>query len=353
MRQIDFWNLLALLGLAAGSGCKPPPAHPEQTFLVRTARAEPVEARHLQTGPAYIAKVRGDNETDLSFKVGGILEYIGPRPGEDWKEGTTVPAGSVLAQLVQTDFVSSAEAARAKAELDRKSMERATKLLAERAISQQEFDIHKAAAQASDAALAQAEQSLKDSVIRSPYAGTILARNVTAGETIAPGTPVLRFADLHQMSVELGVPDSVVNRVRTGQEIPFGIPALEGVRLSGKVSEVGVAAKDGSRLFKVLIKIPNPDGQIKSGMTASVPFAEGRPAPPGTVLVPLSALVTTNQGQLAVFVVDPGKRARLKPVQTDDIIGSAVMVIKGLQKGEEIVVTGAGLLHDGALVAAQ
>lgn len=319
-------------------------------MTVRVAPAETLDTQKLQTGPSYIGTVRGDNETDLSFKVGGILELIGSRPGEDWKEGAAVPEGTVLARLIQNDFLSATEAARAKAELDRKSLERATRLLGERAISIQDSDISKANLQSSEAALAQAEQSLKDSVIRAPYSGTILARNATAGQTIAPGTPVLRFADLRQMSIELGVPDSVVNRVRVGQEVRFSISALEGVPFAGKVSEVGVAAKTGTRLFKVVLKIPNPDGIIKSGMTASVPFAEARPTSPGVVLVPLSALITDNSGQLAVFVVGTDHHARLRRVKTDDIVASSVLVTEGLAKGEPVVVAGAGLLHDGALV---
>jgi RND family efflux transporter MFP subunit len=346
----SFVLILSISAIAAGPGCEERKIPAPQPMAVRVAPAECLDPQKLQSGPAYIAAVRGDNETDLSFKVGGILEFVGPRPGEDWKEGTTVLEGAVLARLIQTDFVSAREAASAKAELDRKSLERATRLLGERAISIQDSDISKANLQASEAALAQAEQSLKDSVIRAPYAGTILARNATAGETIAPGRPVLRFADLRQMSVELGVPDSVVNRIRVGQDVRFGISALEGVPFTGKVSEVGVAAKEGTRLFKVVLKISNPDGRIKSGMTASVPFSEARPVPTGAVLVPLSALVTDNAGQLAVFLVGADHHVRLQRGKTDDIVGSSVLVTEGIAKNDPVVVAGAGLLHDGALV---
>jgi hypothetical protein len=43
----------------------------------------------------------------LSFKVGGIIELIGPAEGTDWDEGTPVRAGAVLAELKQADFVAS------------------------------------------------------------------------------------------------------------------------------------------------------------------------------------------------------------------------------------------------------
>ena len=56
---------------------------------------------------SYLAIIRAEKETDLSFKVAGILETIGPAPGTDWDEGTPAKAGAVLAELKQADFINS------------------------------------------------------------------------------------------------------------------------------------------------------------------------------------------------------------------------------------------------------
>ena len=63
---------------------------------------------------SYLALVKFDHETDLSFKVGGILVSIGPAPGTDWDEGTPVKAGTVLAELKQADFTNALNSARAR-----------------------------------------------------------------------------------------------------------------------------------------------------------------------------------------------------------------------------------------------
>jgi RND family efflux transporter MFP subunit len=322
--------------------------------VVRAAPAVRASGDQLSSGPTYLAVVKGQDEIDLSFKVGGVLESIGPRPGLDWQEGTQVKKGTALAQLVQADFVNAVKSARAKFELDRKTLERNKQLREQGAISQQEFDLSEANAKTTEASLAQAEQALKESVLLAPFDGQVLARMANSGETIAVGKPVLRFADLRQMSVELGVPDKLVGRIRIGQEIPLTISAIEGQRFRGVVTEVGVAAQEGTRLFKVKIKLDNADGFLKSGMTASVPLEEVERTKQQAVLVPLSALVTSTQpgaaGQLAVFVVGKDGTARERMIQTDDIVASSILVTEGLAVGEVVVVAGASNLYDGAPV---
>src|SRR6185436_13479822 len=197
--------------------------------------------------------------------------------------------------------------ARAKAEMDQQQFEREVKLRETGAVSQQELEAAVASKTASEAALAQAEQALKDSVLLAPYDGILVARPANNGETVPVGRTVLKLADLRQMSVELGIPDRLIGRVRVGKEFPVRVTTLEASTFTGRVSEVGVAAKEGARLFRVIIKMPNPDGDLRAGMTASVAFDEADRFPAGASLIPMSALVSATRlkdpNQLAVFVV--------------------------------------------------
>jgi RND family efflux transporter MFP subunit len=176
-----------------------------------------------------------------------------------------------------------------------------------------------------------------------------------------PGSRTLRVADLSTVSVDLGVPDRIVNHIKRGQLIPVAVNSLESRPFEGEVAEVGVAAKEGSRLFKVVLKVRNPRGELRSGMTASVTFQEPARDLAGAVLVRMSALVATTPGMggtnrgppLAVFVVDASGRAHERPVQTDDIIRSSVVVTSGLAPGDRVVVVGASRLHDGERVDAR
>jgi len=178
---------------------------------------------------------------------------------------------------------------------------------------------------------------------------------------------VLRFADTSLMSVELGLPDRLIARLTPGKEVPVEVSGFEGLPpFHGRVSEVGVAASTEGRLFRVVIKVPNPDGLLRSGMTARIHVGDTPGEKTDTVCVPLSALVTlvpdgragsgqastlrsaaTEDGQLGVFVAQDGK-AVTRAVKTGDILNSSILITDGLRAGEQVVTSGASFLYDGA-----
>ncbi|MCC6233463.1 MAG: efflux RND transporter periplasmic adaptor subunit [Verrucomicrobiales bacterium] len=338
-----------MLTLVVASGCRPAvPPEPER-LRIRVQAAADAQADSGQRGAAYLATVKGRNQLTLSFRVPGIVDRIGPGPGQgDWEEGVSVAAGQLLAQLKPTDFLAASNSAAAQANLDRLQLERAQRLLREGAASQQDYDRAVAASRASDAALELRRQDLIESRITAPFAGTILKREVSAGETIGAGRPVLTVADLSEVEVEVGIPDRLIGSLRVGSTVPVSLSALGEGALDGVVKEVGVAAQEGSRLFRVVIRLPNLDRRIRPGMAASVHLEEGGGRPQG-VLVPLSSLVARSDRDLAVFVVSNGV-ARERRVRTRDILRSSIVVTEGIRAGETVVVAGASQLYDGAQV---
>ena len=351
-------NKLTLLCVAlALSGCGKPPIRPPEKTLVRAAVVEAMDHVRSDGEASYLAAVRFDHETDLSFKVGGILVSIGPAAGTDWDEGTPVKAGTVLAELKQADVNNALNSARAKAELAGKTIERFRKLRATDAISQQELDVTEADWQTAQSQLDQAQQNLRDSRLMVAKDGVVLMRYVNSGVTVSAGQKVLRFADTSLMSVELGLPDRLIGRLTPGKEVDVVVSGLEGLPpFRGRVSEVGVAASGEGRLFRVVIKVPNPDGLLRSGMTARIHVGDTPTVTAGTVCVPLSALVTlapdgrsagSGPAQLEVFVVQDGKAVQ-RAVKTGDILNSSILITEGLRAGERVVTSGASFLYDGA-----
>lgn len=371
--RIDHRALMLLCLASMLVGCEKPKAKAPEISVVRVARAEEAGDRRTDREASYLAIVKFDHETDLSFKVGGILVSAGPAAGTDWDEGTPVKAGAVLAELKQADFTNALISARAHAELTAKVLERFRKLRLTDAISQQELDVTEADWRSAQAQLDQAEQNLRDSRLVATKDGVVLNRYVNSRVTVAPGQRVLRFADTSMMSVELGLPDRLVGRLSPGKEVDVEMSALEDLPpFRGRVTEVGVAASNDGRLFRVVIKVPNPHGLLRSGMTARINLGEAPDIAHGTVCVPLSALVTmspesplgsqaapvgtnntsaalNNSTRLGVFVVQQN-RAVKRAVVTGDILSSSILVTQGLRPGEEVVTAGASFLYDGAPV---
>ena len=114
----DLGRVLLLLLFVTGCGKRL--NQEAEKMAVQTDAAKSLESLRSGDNAAYIAMVRAENETDLGFKVGGIVDIIGPAPGSDWNEGSAVKRGTILASLKQSDFVNALNSAKAQAELTTK-----------------------------------------------------------------------------------------------------------------------------------------------------------------------------------------------------------------------------------------
>ncbi|MBS0658849.1 MAG: efflux RND transporter periplasmic adaptor subunit [Verrucomicrobia bacterium] len=353
-------TIVGLTIVAGLSGCSKAPVERKLSALpVHVLPAREPQPADFAEAPRLLGAVRGDVETTLSFRMGGLIEWIGPdNDSRGWREGTVVKAGAPLARLIDTDFQSAVSAAQAAVERERAAFERTQKLVADKVVSPQDFDRAKAAADAAEAELRKAKQALADSIIMAPADGVILSRQMERGEMAAPGNPVLRFGDFRRMSVTLAVPDRWIGFFRVGGQIPFTVSAYEGRPFVGVISEVGVAARSTDRLFKVELKIDNADGALRSGMTASVPIVAADLISKATgkaLVVPLAALSTRavagKAAQIIVYVVDAQNVARERVVETGEIVGSSILITGGeLRSGERVISSASDELHPGAPV---
>lgn len=336
--------ICAVLILAA-CGAKPT-ASPAQP-LVGVVMARPAEG--LVAAVHHVGTLAGDAEVDLAFKTPGRVRSIGPETGRDWREGDTVEAGAVLARLDPTELTESMRAAEARATNDAALYARSVALMESQAISQQELDRLASTRDASAADLRRIQAALADAIIRAPMAGTVLRRGARSDETVAAGQMVLRIANLARMSLEVGVPEQLVGRLRTSQTLPIRVPAFPGQVFAGAVSEVGAAAAVGSRLFRVRIGVANPAGQLRPGMSAVVAIP-GEAPPPGSITVPLSSLLAEADGRRFSVLVAQDGIARMRGVTVIDVIANQVVVGSGLVAGETVIATGAGLCADGQAI---
>jgi len=335
-------TIIYIVLLLTACGAKPPtqPARP----LVGVVTARPAEG--LIAAVHHVGTLAGDAEVDLAFNISGRILTIGPEAGRDWREGDTVEAGAVLARLDPTELTESMRAAEARASNDAALHARSVVLMDSQAISQQELDRLATTRDASAADLRRIQAALAEAVIRAPMAGTVLRRGARSDEIVAAGHMVLRIADLSHMSLEVGVPDQLVGRLRPGQTLPLSIQAFPGQVFAGTISEVGAAAAVSSRLFRVRIGVANPVGQLRPGMSAVVAIP-GEAPPPGSITVPLSALLADADGRQFSLLVAQDGIARMRRVTVIDVITNQVVVGSGLAAGESVIAVGAGLCADG------
>jgi HlyD family secretion protein len=187
-----------------------------------------------------------------------------------------------------------AEAAAAQAKLD---FNRYTTLAQEGVVPTQQLDTARATSQSADAAVgaakaqvtqasAQVQQksaavtvaqtNLEHSTIRSPIDGTVIARSVDVGQTVAASlqAPTLFTIaqDLTKMQVYVSTDESDVGTIQTGQDVSFKVDAFPKESFKGKVSAVRLNATTVQNVvtYTTVVDFDNPDMKLFPGMTAYV-----------------------------------------------------------------------------------
>jgi HlyD family secretion protein len=201
-----------------------------------------------------------------------------------------VKAGQVLARLdpslIEAQLAASrASVANAEAELQlatanaRRSRDLFDKqMIAQSALDQAESELARAQAQRqlARAQVRRDETNLRYTIIRSPVAGVVIARDVDVGQTVAASfqTPTLfKIAkDLREMQIDTNVAEADIGGIRIGMPAAFTVDAFAGREYAGKVRQIRLNPKIEQNVvsYNVVIGVDNADQSLIPGMTANV-----------------------------------------------------------------------------------
>ncbi len=132
---------------------------------------------------------------------------------------------------------------------------------------------------------------------------------------------------------------------RVGQVASARLPALDGEAIKGSVTAVLPEATAASRTLRVRIELPNPDGVLRPGLTASVTLADAGAEP--VLLIPSEAVIRTGKRAL-VMIAEPGGRYRPVEVRPGADSGSRTAIHHGLEEGQQVVASGQFLIDSEA-----
>jgi HlyD family secretion protein len=254
-------------------------------------------------------------------------------------------------------------------------------------VPQQQFDSAKAAWQAATADVANAQAAIKQqqavvqqksaavnvaqanlnySTIRSPIDGTVVARNVDVGQTVAASlqAPTLFTIaqDLTKMQVYVSTDESDVGAIKIGQQATFKVDAFPNETFTGKVAQVRLNATTVQNVvtYTTVVDFDNPQMKLFPGMTAyvSIPVAQAQDVlkvPNGALRFKPQTANAAQQGQKSgsgkqanttmgtVWKLAADKKS-LQPVQiklgiTDHTFTQVAQVMNGsLNPGDQVVV---------------
>ncbi|WP_060480858.1 efflux RND transporter periplasmic adaptor subunit [Pseudomonas sp. NBRC 111119] len=346
-RALSVVGLGLLCALAGCSQEELPPMLPR----VGVQQVQPADfaARVTLTGD-----VQARVQTDLSFRVGGKIISRSVDVGDH------VKANQVLARLDPKDLqnnVTSAKAevfaAQARVTQTQAAFVRQQKLLPKGYTSQSEYDAAEAALRsnqsalkAAQAQLANANEQLSYTALVSEADGVITERQAEVGQVVQATMPIFGLARDGDRDAVFNVYESLLAAQPSDASVVVSLLDDPKVQARGAVREITptVSAQSGTVQVKVGLKDVPAAMQLGAPVTVST---QGRGK--SSVALPWSAL-TKGIKQPAVWVVGEGDKVQLREVEVSRYLTGKVVIGKGLESGETVVVTGGQLLHPGMQV---
>jgi len=244
---------------------------------------------------------------------------------------------------------------------------RITSLLAQKVVSQSEFDQRRTqvdaarqqyqvaqntaqqsyrSLQAARARVTVARKALADTTVRAPFAGLVSERLVSIGDYVTRGTRVATVVRVDPMRVELTVPEQSVSLIKVGQAVRLTVDAYPNEIFDAKIRFVSPSLRSDQRALTVEAIATNHDGRLKPGLfvTASIQ----QPLGPAATLVPASAIETIS-GTRRVYVIRDSKVDE-RIVTIGDKAGDLIEITTGISKEEIVATDPKGRLTDGMAV---
>lgn len=354
-----------LLASCGDAGQSAPDAMQQQVMTVGvvTIKAQNVDLTTTLPGRASAFRV-----AEVRPQVTGILEK------RLFDEGSMVTAGQQLYQIdaamYEAELASAqAEIARANAVLKstKSRFERSKELLADNAISQQDFDEAEASylqaeaqLKVAQANLARAELNLEYTKVKAPISGQIGRSQLTEGALLSVGQaqPLTTITQLDPIYVDIS--QSTSDYLRLQQLIATGrivTDANNRAQVTVRLGEDSDFSTTGELLFNEVTvdpqtsaitlraRLANPDHIVLPGMFVRAEVATG--SLQNAILAPQAGVTRDPRGRAIAFVVDKDNKIQQRYLEVDQTIGSNWIVTSGLAAGDKIVVEGLQKIQPG------
>ena len=307
----------------------------------------------------YNGDVMPIEQANIFSRVSGNIERMYVNIGD------YVHAGQTLALIDTTLYAAqvrqnSALLAQANASLinAEATLKRSKELFDQKLIAQQDLDnaeaaqrTAKAQVDAQQAALDNAQITLRYCWLNSPYNGYITKRLLDPGVyvVVSPvgNSTLYILQDMDKVKIYIYAQERDVPLLANINEATVTLDAYKDKVFHGVVSRTSNSLDLTTRTLTLEVDIDNADHFIKPGMFATVTFIAA--THPNAVVIPVEALQTDDQGQKSVFRVVDGK-AQKANVRIGLQSNNLVEIVSGLTPSDNVIVLGQDQAKEGAPV---
>ncbi len=356
--------LLLVLGLVTAACGSQETAQQGQAVPVRTITVSATNIDNVIELPGRVQPVR---VAEVRARVTGIVQQ------RTYEEGTDVSEGQALFRIDPAEL--RASYAQIKASLDRARataananavVARYRPLVAENAISGQEFDAAQAAAREANANVAQIQAQLRAAslqlgytTVRAPIAGRAGRAVVTEGALVSQpeGTLMTRVEQISPIYVSFSQSAMEVLQIRraiTSGELDLQPGDAVEVRLTlpdgseygtpGLIEFLDFSVDEATGTVQLRAEFPNPEGLLLSGEFVKARIFAGKLT--NIIAIPQLAVTVADDGG-TVMIVDKDGKAAVRPVKLGELVGEKWVIKSGLKPGDRVIVSNLQKLQPG------
>ena len=172
--------------------------------------------------------------------------------------------------------------------------------------------------------------------------GIVNEINVSEGQYISEGSPVLRLENYDRLWIEADVYPSEINQVALGSNLKVVVNGLSDLSQNAKVDFISPALDPSTQRLTIRASIDNSAGKIQPGMQANVYLSTGNVS--NVVSLPIESVLRDENGAY-VWIKTAANSFTSRQVITGAEDANNIIITSGISGGEEIVTRGAYLLH--------
>jgi membrane fusion protein (multidrug efflux system) len=306
-----------------------------------------VQQQDWQPRVSSVGTVTAVQGTMISAETEGTVREI------NFEAGSLVKAGDKLVQLDVDMEQAQLRSAEAAAEGARLTFNRARELIKTQNISQSDYNTANVAFKQAEAQVDNIKAIIAKKTLRAPFDGKLGIREISVGQFLQKGHPVVSLHSLHPVYVDFSLPQQRLGVTTEGLTVAISSDAHPGKQFTGQISAINPDIDPATRNVRVQATLANIEGLLRPGMFVTVDMVLARTEK--VMFIPSTAVVYAPFGD-SVFLIEEGAPAAdgTKPLVVQQQFvklgarqGDFVAAIEGLSPGQRIVSTGVFKLQPG------
>lgn len=299
------------------------------------------------------------NESKLSFKVDGNLNYFKVQIGDEIKKDSLIAKlDSKPYELKVSQINYALSEAVAGFENAKNSYERVKKLYINQNASISDMDNAKASFEAFKSKVENIKKELEYAKLQlsytnlsSPIEGIIASKFVNENENVIAGTPIVLVSDRFVDEVKIQIPESFINKITKDEKVKVFFNSID-LNLKATISEISKVASSNEKTYLVIAKLDEKSPLVKVGMACEIYFDFENETKTSIFLVPSNSVLNDKNGYF-VYVVKKEENKyfiKRKNIEVGILQKEGFEVKKGLDENDLVLKAGMSEVFENMLV---